>query len=228
MFRFPVLSLAVFALAAPSLAAAADSPVSLEAEVSVVSDYRFRGYSLSGGDPALQGGVTASLASGAYGYVWASTIEEYGAGADGQGAKAEVDLVLGWAGEVQGFEVDVSAQAYVYPGGADVDYIEIPVSVSRQVGNLRWSVGGAYAPSQRALGHEDNIYGWTGVAWARDNLPATVELRAGYEDGAYAPGGKWDWSAGLTRDFGPVTAGLAYVDSDRSDGALVASLTAAF
>lgn len=215
-------------MAVPAFAAEEDAPLTLEFELGVVSDYRFRGLSLSNEEAALQGGVTASLANGAYGYVWASTIDEYGAGADGKGATVEVDFVLGWAGSVAGFDVDASAQLYAYPGGSDVNYVEFPVSVSRAAGDWRWSLGAAYAPAQRALGHDDNSYGWAAIAW--EGAPLQVQLRAGYEDGAYAPGGKWDWSAGVSRAFGPVVAGVAYVDSDDPANAagIVASLTATF
>jgi len=217
-------------MAAPAAAddAGAAPPLAFEVELGVVSDYRFRGLSLSDEEPALQGGVTATLSNGAYGYAWASTIDEYGPGADGKGATVEVDLVLGWAGSLAGFDVDASAQLYAYPGGSDVNYVEFPVSLSRAVGDWRWSLGAAYAPAQKALGDEDNSYGWAAVAW--EGAPLQVELRAGYEDGAYAPGGKWDWSVGVSRAFGPVTAGVAYVDSDgpASSAGVVASLTARF
>jgi len=207
----PLILAVIFCLpAAPVLAAQDRLPAkqwSFDAEVGVVSDYRFRGLSLSDKQPALQGGLTMSHANGAYGYVWASTIEEYGAGDDGDGAKAEADFVLGWAGSLSGLDVDVSAQAYLYPGGSDVNYVEFPATVAKTQGDWRWSLGAAYAPSQRALGHEDNVYGWGGVAWGGESAPVKVELRAGYEDGAYAPGGKWDWSAGVSREFGPLKVG---------------------
>lgn len=205
---------------------AADAPLAVEFEVGAVSDYRFRGLSLSGENPALQAGVTASLANGGYGYAWTSTIDEYGAGADGKGATVEVDLVLGWAGVVAGLDVDASAQVYTYPGGTDVNYMEFPVSVSRAAGPWRWTLGAAYAPAQTALGDRDNGYGWAAIAW--EGAPVQLTLQAGYEDGAYAPGGKWDWSARASRRFGPLTAGLAYVDSGDSSAGVVASLTAAF
>lgn len=227
--RFAVSMLCACA-AAPALAdeSGAPEPLAVEVEVGVVSDYRFRGLSLSDEGAALQGGVTATLSSGAYGYAWASTIDEYGAGADGKGATVEVDLVLGWAGSLAGFDVDASAQLYTYPGGAEVNYVEFPVSLSRTMGDWRWSLGAAYAPAQNALGDEDNGYGWAAIGW--EGAPLQIELRAGYEDGAYAPGGKWDWSVELSRAFGPVVAGLAYVDSDAptSSAGIVASMKARF
>lgn len=225
----PWLSLALLLCAGSAAAqAAATAPVSLEAEIGVVSDYRFRGYSLSDRDPAIQGGLTAGLAGGVYGSVWTSTIDEVGAGADGKGATVELDYVLGWAGAVGGFDLDLSAQVYTYPGGHDVSYVELPASLSRRFGDWRGTLGVAYAPSQKALGHSDNTYGWAGADWERDGAPIALHLTVGYEDGAFAPGGKWDWSAGLTHPVGPVSLGLSYVDSDRIGGALIGSLTARF
>ena len=42
--------------------------------VSLTTDYRFRGVSLSGGDPAIQGGITATHDSGFYVGAWSSSI----------------------------------------------------------------------------------------------------------------------------------------------------------
>jgi uncharacterized protein (TIGR02001 family) len=68
---------------------------SLSGEIGLVSDYQYRGYSLSGGDPSIQAGLTVNAPKGFYAGVWASTIEEYGIGADGDGAPVEVDLSFG-------------------------------------------------------------------------------------------------------------------------------------
>jgi uncharacterized protein (TIGR02001 family) len=194
----------------------------------VVSDYRDRGRSDSDGGPAVQGGVTAKLHNGAYASAWASSIAPYGVGPDGHGARVQSDLSLGWSGAVGGLDVDAAAQAHVYPGGTDVNFVEFPLSLSRAAGPWRWTLGGAYSPSQRALGHQDNLYAWGALAW--EGQPWRVELRAGREDGAAAPKGKWDWSAGVSHAFGPVTAGLTYVDSDDPEGSatLVASLMLSF
>ena len=90
MFRYAVLSAAALALLVPHLASAQEAPSSwsVEAKIGAVSDYRYRGVSLSGEDPVVQGGVTAwHSASGFYGSVWASTIEPYGLDANGEGAE---------------------------------------------------------------------------------------------------------------------------------------------
>ena len=107
--------LAGFSLAAtPAFAQDASAPTSdftVSGNVAVVSDYRFRGVSLSGGDPAVQGGVTLSHSSGFYVGTWSSSIDGgplYG--------ENELDLFGGWSGDVaSGVTVDVGLLKYVYP-----------------------------------------------------------------------------------------------------------------
>lgn len=203
-------------------AVAADEPGwTLEGSAGVVSDYRYRGYSLSGGDPALQGGATVSHASGFYGDVWVSTIETYGTDADGGGgSEAEVSTALGWAGEWLGLDVDAAVASYAYPGGIDVDYQEIPVQIGRDFGGLTLTAGFAYAPAQAALGDDDNRYLWTGAALTGDG-PLTFNAAVGFEEGAFAPDGKTDWSVGVSAPFGPSTVALTWTDSDQEAAALV-------
>jgi uncharacterized protein (TIGR02001 family) len=215
-------------LAAAPLGVLAAEPkgVSLDYEIGVVSDYRYRGLSLSDKAPAIQGGVTASSSNGLYGSVWASTIDEYGAGADGKGATVELDYALGWAGSLAGLDIDAAVTRYTYPGGEDVAFFETPVTVSRTWGAWTTMLGGAYAPRQKALGTEGDAYAFAGLEWAPG--PLTLGVQAGHESGAFAPGGKWDWSLSATRKVGPVAAAVSYVDSDRAGGGLVASLKASF
>ncbi|HEX8662369.1 MAG TPA: TorF family putative porin [Brevundimonas sp.] len=213
---------------APALAQSADGAWTLEARAGVVSDYRWRGTSLSGGDPALQAGATLSHANGLYGDVYVSSIEEYGFGVDGDGAEIEVTLTAGWAGAVAGFDVDAGVAAYQYPDGSDVAYVEIPVQAGRTVGPWTWTLGAAFAPAQSALGDEDNRYVWVGAVLAPEAWPVALEATVGREEGAWAPDGKTDWSLGARAPFGPVEIGLAWVDSNVDEGAAVASLFASF
>lgn len=216
-------------LAAPAAAVAAEpAGLSWAGELGAVSDYRFRGLSLSDDRPAVQGGITGSLANGAYASVWASTIDEYGAGAAGKGATVEVDYALGWAFDADGVSVDAAVTRYTYPGGENVDFYELPISASRSWSDWTATLGGAYAPSQKALGHDDNGYVFAKLAWAKPSAPVDIAVQVGREKGAYAPDGKWDWSASVSHRFSNVELGLALIDSDADAGALVASVTAAF
>lgn len=226
-FFLTVLGLAsAFPVAA--LAQETADPWRLEAAVGGFSDYRYRGLSLSEDKPALQAGVTLSRASGLYADVYLSSIAAYGGDEEDEGSRLEATLSVGWAGSWLGLDWDAALSAYRYPGGHEVDYVEAPFQVSRSFGAATATVGYAYAPSQTALGDEDNHYGWTGIDYAPDDWPVSVSLSVGREQGAYAPDGKTDWRIGGFLPVGKLTAGLEWVDSDRDDGALVASLFANF
>lgn len=226
-----LIAAALSALALPAMAqeAGAEPGWTVEWEAGVVSDYRFRGYSLSDERPAVQGGLTISTPSGLYAYGWASTIDEYGADLDGRGATVEIDLGFGYATSLGGFDLDVSAVRYVYPGGRDVEFWEIPASASRSVGDWTLTLGGAYVPKQDNTGG-DNTYVFAGADWALPTArPVTLSLRVGREDGAFADD-KTDWSLGASTELGPVELGLGWVDADAADvdGGLVASIKAVF
>ena len=53
------LATAGLSLATPAMAQSEDSGFTTSANVALTTDYRFRGVSLSGGDPAVQGGFDA-------------------------------------------------------------------------------------------------------------------------------------------------------------------------
>jgi len=231
--------IAALAVALPAQSLAQEAPpaveaepvVTLEVEIGVVSDYRYRGVSLSKDRPALQASATISHAAGVYGDVTVSTIDEYGIGPDGDGAGLELSLTGGWAGSAGGFDLDLALAAYLYPDGTGVNYVELPLSVSRTWDAWTLSAGLEYAPAQEALGDEDNAYVWLGGDWAPEDSDWAVTAWVGREDGAWAPDGKTDWGLGLRRAVGGrVTLGLTYVDTDVSwaDAALVGEVRATF
>ena len=197
---------------------------SLDGRAGLVSAYVDRGYDLSGGKPAMQGEIALAHAGGWYGGLWASTIEEYGVGADGDGAEVEVTLYTGWAGTLAGLDVDLGLWRTVYPDGEDVDYTEVPVQVGRSFGDAVLSLGAVWAPAQTGTGDAANTWVWTRIDYAPEAWPASLHATLGHEDGGFAPGGKTDWRLGLEAPAGPVTLGLDWVDSDVEAGALVASV----
>lgn len=200
-----------------ALAAEGASPATVSANGGIVSDYRFRGVSLSGRDPAVQGGLTVGAASGLYAGLWGSTIRETAGGAE-----AEVDLTAGYAGDIGGgFSADVHLAYYLFPGDGSIDYLEGHASLSYALGPLTPTLGMAYAPRQGslrdALGTKaDNFYVYGGADLAVPGTAATLIARIGHETGplATSDGGKWDWQLGGTVAAWGLTFGLSYVDSN--------------
>ena len=232
-YRVPALQClaALPVLCGPAFAHAQDSAgLSTEFEIGVVSDYRYRGDSLSDEKPAFQAGAIVSTTGGWYAGTWGYTIAEYGVGPDGDGADVEVDLFAGKAFSLGAYDIDLGVQAYLYPDGTDVNFAEIPVSVSRTSGAWTWTVQAVYTPRQDLAVSEANHYVSGGLVWQAPERPWQVSARIGYEDGAFAPDGKIDWEVGAARAFGPVSVGLSYVDTDDEsiDGGLVASVRTGF
>src|SRR5690606_22311964 len=101
------------------LAMADELPIS--ANISIVSDYAFRGISQTDQRPALQGGFDYAHESGFYVGVWGSNVswlQDLGA----SGSSLEIDLYGGYATELGPFGVDVGLLQYYYPGSYGGSY----------------------------------------------------------------------------------------------------------
>jgi len=221
---------AVATLAMTGAAARAEEAggVKLSGQIGVATDYRYRGHSQSGEDAVLQGGLTLELPKGFHAGVWASTIEEYGLGADGDGAQVEVDLSFGRAFTAGGLDWDVGALRYGYPDGTDVDYWELSATAAHAWGAFTGTAGIQYAPDQDNLGG-DNSYLFLQADYAPEHWPLRLTGTIGHEDGVFADG-KFDWSLGAAKTFGPVTVNLAWSDADAPDaeGTLSGGVTVDF
>ena len=209
-----------------SSAAAAD----ISGELGVVSDYRYRGVTLSRGRPAIQGSLTIEHDSGLDAEVWASTLDHPGAPTD-----SEVDLTAGFSKDLsEAINVDLSGTFFAYPSAGSDNYFEATALVTATHGDATGGLGFSYIPRQRATrddsgaGH-DNAYLFGTLDFAIPKTPVTLKSGIGYERGAFdevAQGGKWDWTLGAEAEFKPVRLGLAYVGSNADGGdrhALVAS-----
>lgn len=212
------------------------SPVTVSGSVGLVSDYRFRGVSQTDKGMAVQGGVTLAHESGLYGGTWASNLSGWGTFG---GSNMELDLFAGYAIPLGGATLDVGLTWYMYPSGADkTDFAEPYVKLSSQVGPVKGLIGVAYAPKQQALGNwsntpqsragdkEDNFYVWADVSGSIPETPVTLKAHLGWSNGnpglgpngtSIAPTGKYlDWLVGadVAIPGTPLTAGVAYVDTD--------------
>lgn len=235
---------AVFSATATPVMAQEEAPkeFTVAGTVALVSDYRFRGVSQSDKELAVQGGVSVTHASGVYVGTWASNLSGWGTfgGSNTEldiygGFAKEVS---------SGVTVDVGLTWYMYPGGSDItDFAEPYVKLSGEVGPGKVLVGVAYAPKQEALGRwyldadsyatgipdapgakSHNLYIWGDASSAIPNTPVTLKAHLGYSDGnsglgpngtSVAPTGSYlDWMLGADVAVGPLTLGVAYVDTD--------------
>ena len=205
-------ALAALLAAAPS-DALAESEVDLTANAGIVSDYRFRGVSLSGKKPAVQGGIDLETGPFFVG-TWASTIAQY------EGADTEVDFYAGLQGTLGAVAWRAGGYGYLYPHGEGTDYVEMIGQAETSMGPITLGLEGALAPRQANL-DEANLY--VGASSALDvGRGWTVLVRGGYEDGFYKS--KWDWELGASYTLGKLTGSLSYVDTNQGASDELASV----
>lgn len=217
ILKLAALSVAIGAMAvcAPvfaqeeAAAEEASGPISVTGGVAVVSDYRFRGVSLSDKDFAVQPYVTISHESGFYVGAWGSNL------AENTGDDVEIDLYAGFAGG-DALTYDIGATYYVYPGVSSFNYVEFTGKLGTTLGPATVGVQLSYVPSQDNTGNSDNIYYGTNASIAIPNTPITLTGSMGIEDGVFAGADeKVDWSLGATAAVSVFTVGVAYVDTNR-------------
>jgi uncharacterized protein (TIGR02001 family) len=229
-------------VAAPAFAEdAPQGDLTVSGTVALVSDYRFRGLSLTNGDPALQGSINVNHASGLYAGLWGSSIS--GGAVNGN---QEVQVYGGYTREVtSGLTADVGLAYYAFPGGhvGKAEFFEPYASLSTTYGPAKVKLGVNYAWDQDAIGSNDNIYVYSNVDVAVPTTPLTVSAHVGYSDGAVPlpalplarKNHRWDYSVGASATvLGRLTLGVAYVGVEGpvvnrfSDDQVVGTLSVAF
>lgn len=214
ILKLAAMSVAMSALAvsAPAFAQeeeAESGPITITGGITGVSDYRFRGVSLSDKDFAIQPTVTVKHESGLYAGFWGSNL------AENSGDDIEIDLYAGFAGG-DAVTYDIGATYYLYPGVSSLNYVEFTGKLGTTFGPA--TLGGqlSYVPSQDNTGDDDNVYVATSATIALPDSPMSIVGSVGVEDGAFTGGtSKLDWSLGLTANVSGFTLGASYVDTDR-------------
>jgi uncharacterized protein (TIGR02001 family) len=220
LYLLPLLS--GFA-AAPASAGDLGGGFAVSGGGNIVSDYRFRGISQSGRHFAVQGTFTVSHSSGFYGTFWGSSIDDYiSAGAD-----AEFALIFGYKKTFGSTTVDGGLLYYVYPGaahGTNTNFAEPYIHITQAFGPVSLTGTAAYAPKSKSLTvdgihSEDNLYLAGDLAYAIPKTPVSLTGHFGHSFGpSYLTIGKEysDWSVGATVTYKNLTAGLSYVDTDKT------------
>jgi len=187
--------------------------------VTGVSDYDFRGQSLSATDPALQASVDFASDSGFYAGAWVSNID-YGSSYDGD---IELDLYAGWTGEFrEGVGWDAGVVWYTYPDSSSSltkskisDYPEFYASIARGPFKFKQWYTYDYAGSK-----QDAVYSEIGLSFPFSN-GFSVNIHTGYNYGEYFKNNVeeyFDFSAGVGYSVGHFNMGLKYTTTGLEGG----------
>jgi uncharacterized protein (TIGR02001 family) len=232
--RKSLLSLSMAVVLAAPILAAAETPPPVTGNMTITSDYRFRGISQTYLGPAIQGGADYAHASGLYFGNWNSSVSAL---VYTEGSGIEMDFYGGYRKSFGDIGIDVGTIYYWYPRakafGETFDNWEVYAGAS-----WKWVSGKLFYALSDYFGLNDtqaNNY-WidrnTGAPLgARGNsrgtyyldLTATVPLTK--ELGVVAHYGMLevekygeldynDWKLGVTYDLQGWIFGAAYVDSD--------------
>lgn len=197
------------AAAEPAKAEEPQGDFTLDFTAAGVTDYRFRGISLSNKKVAFQPSVTLTHASGFHVGTWASNV------AANDGDDIEVDFIGGWGKTLGPIDFDVNATYYVYPGAGSLNYVEFISTASHEFGALTIGATFAYTPKQGDAAPSRGLYGAINAAFAIPHTPLTVAGSIGLEDNAFYSN-KRDWSLGVSADVAGFTVGASYVKASHA------------
>lgn len=220
----------VGAFAAPAIAEEAAGPHSFSANVTLATDYVFRGISQTDHKPAIQGGFDYSHASGLYAGTWASNVSWVDSGYKDNNSM-EWDFYAGYRGSLtDDIGYDVGGLYYYYPGkrisGVETpDSLELYAAVSWKFLTLKYS----HAVSS-------NLFGWQSWDTVTQTYTDKNSKGSGYWDltASYPIAEGWtvighvghqkiknnkyasytDWKLGVTKDVGFGVVGLSYTDTN--------------
>ncbi|TDG15305.1 hypothetical protein E2F43_03465 [Seongchinamella unica] len=208
-----VLPAAIAASLLAGATATTSQAAEISANVSLVSDYRFRGISQSDEDIAIQGGFDLGFDNGIYIGTWGSTVDFDSI--DGFDGSLELDYYVGWGMDIgENSAIDVGYLYYDYPGddGDEGDYQEIYGSFSFH----DLTLGMAY--SDDYYGETDKFFYYYADYSFSFGENWSLDLHAGYndleDDTTFLSDGQdsyTDYSVGLTWTVLGVDLGATYV-----------------
>lgn len=221
----PLLALAQ--TPAPAPAAAPEPEYTLTANVGLFSDYRFRGFTQTNYQPAIQGGFDFAHKSGFYLGNWNSNVSD----TLFNGAPIEMDFYGGYKHAFGDFTLDVGLLYYYYPGAGEYNPNFKPK-------NFEAYIGGSYGPvSIKYFYSFTDFFGLNGelltpptstnskgsqyvdlsFSYTFEGTGFGINAHAGYQNvkNYEQLGGPknsvWDYKVGATYDLSGFILGLAWV-----------------
>jgi uncharacterized protein (TIGR02001 family) len=213
--RKSILSAAIAAaLLVPGLAAAQAAASPITGNMSLVSDYRFRGLTQTFEEPALQGGFDYAHSSGIYLGNWNSAISDtfY------LGSPLEMDFYGGYKGAAGPLGYDVGVLYYYYPGSAPkIDNTEIYAGISWKFLSLKYfhAVSEFFSvPGTKNSNYIDLSANYDmGSGWGINGHIGHQKVK-GLANADYT-----DYKLGITKDVGGWVFGASFIDTDAEEAA---------
>lgn len=183
------------------------------ANISIATDYVYRGISQTSENPAIQGGFDINSESGLYAGVWASNVAFDGS--------IEIDLYAGYGGNItEDVEFDIGILRYEYPedaqGGApDSSFNEVYASVAFK----GLTFGFAYTPEFFAESDQATyIHAEYDIALSNDlSLNLHFGRQAISDNNAFGTPDYTDYSIGLSKSFNQIDFSLTAYDTNLSN-----------
>ena len=183
--------------------------------VTIASDYSFRGVSQTNLLPTVQGGFDYELAGGLSFGTWASNVNF------GDGTSQELDLYVGYGMELnETTSLGFTFIQFEYPGeGEGLDYQEFQASLD--ISSI--SIGFVYSPSYVGVDDLQFTYvsaGYSSTFGENVSFSASVGLNTA-EDGFFAGEDSYmDYLVGIAVPMSGIDVGLQVVGTDIDDDEL--------
>jgi uncharacterized protein (TIGR02001 family) len=237
LLTLSVISAACLMTMATAMAADAPAvvpdPGPVTANVTLGSEYRYRGIAQSNSKPTIQGGFDYAHESGFYVGNWNSNISWLSDAAPGSSAPIEMDFYGGYKTEVaEGLTLDGGILQYYYPTSnypsalTNPNTTELYVAATYSFATLKYS----YAVSDLFGFAGSKGSGYVDLALNYDTGVAGIVLNGhvGYQKvaGSANPNASYtDWKLGLTKDLGHgMNVAVAYIGTN-ADGTVYVSPT---
>jgi uncharacterized protein (TIGR02001 family) len=204
LVTLPLLPAAAHAQAAES------SALKVGGSISLVSDYRWRGGSLSDTGPAVQGGFSTKVGN-FYAGVWGSNIGFLPA------SEIEVDYYAGYVFGLGGdTKLDLQGKIVSFPGQKDSAFGRVSANLTGKAGVVSWGLHGDYEPAQddTLLAGDDNHYLYATASLPLGDSGVTLSGKVGREDGAFADD-KVDWLLGASKTIAGLGVSLQYIGTNK-------------
>lgn len=225
--RASLLFATLIGVSAPAFAA---DPEPFTGNITLASDYKFRGFTQTNYKPALQGGFDYASKSGFYIGNWNSNVEQplY------NGAPLEMDIYGGYKGTMGSVSYDLGAIYYAYPGstGPSIDNKEIYVGLGMGpvTAKLYYSLGDYFstqalykassgkagAPTDGTTYFDLGVTHDLGSGWGVNAHVGFLNLRNGRSNNL-SGNSVTDYKIGLTKDINGWVLGASYLTTSKKD-----------